>query len=119
MCAYSLDLRERIVRAVDHGRTYHEVADLFEISPTTVGRYCRLQRDQGHLRAQSPPGRPRQIAPSDHPALLEQVSAYPDATLEEHCERWEQSHGVRITPSTMCRAIQRLGWSYKKDPRRQ
>lgn len=118
MCAYSLDLRERVVRAVDQGRTYAEVADLFGISPTTVGRYRRRQQ-QGHLRAQSPPGRPRQIAPADHPALRAQLTTYPDATLAEHCERWEASHGARITPSTLCRAIQRLGWSYKKDPRRQ
>ncbi len=119
MCAYSLDLRERVVRALNQGRTYSEVAHLFGLSRTTVGRYRRLHREQGHLRAQSPPGRPRQIAPADHPALLEQLTTYPDATLEEHCQRWQQSHGVLITPSTMCRAIQRLGWSYKKESRRQ
>ena len=119
MCAYSRDLRERVLRALDQGRTCSEVAHLFGISRTTVGRDRRLHREQGHLRAQSPPGRPRQIAPSDHTALLEQLTTAPDVTLEEHCQRWEQSHGIRITPSTMCRAIQRLGWSSKQESRRQ
>lgn len=119
MCAYSLDLRERVLRALDQGRTRTEVARLFGVSNTTIGRYRRHKRDRGHLRAQSPPGRPRHITQDDHSALLEQLTAHPDATLEEHCQHWEQLRGVQVSVATMCRAIQRVGWSYKKDPHRQ
>ena len=38
-----------------------------------------------------------------------------DATLERHCELWEQERGVRVSISAMSRAIrEKLGWSYKK-----
>lgn len=119
MCAYSLDLRERVLGALDQGLTRVEAARIFGISNSTIGRYRRQQREQGHLHARTSPGRPRQIPPSEHPALRAQLTAYPDATLAEHCQHWEQSHGICLTPATLCRAIQRLGWSYKKESRRQ
>ena len=38
----------------------------------------------------------------------------PDATLAEHCARWEREQGVRVSAATMSRALRRLGWPLKK-----
>ena len=37
-----------------------------------------------------------------------------DATLEQHCEMWEQAHGEPASRWTMSRAIKHLGWTRKK-----
>jgi transposase len=42
------------------------------------------------------------------------VRATPDATLAEHCAAWAAAGGARVSPSTMCRLLQRLGWPLKK-----
>ena len=47
--------------------------------------------------------------------LWGQLQENDDATLECHCELWEQERGVRVSISAMSRAIrEKLGWSYKK-----
>ncbi len=48
-------------------------------------------------------------------ALWKQLENNDEATLERHCELWEKSQGVKVSISTMSRAIRKLGWSRKKD----
>jgi transposase len=48
-------------------------------------------------------------------ALWEQLEENDDATLERHCEMWEERTGIRVSVSAMSRAIRhKLGWTYKK-----
>lgn len=116
MRAYSLDLRERIVRAVrERQQSVEAVATQFEVSARTVKRY--LQRAEAGRRAPSPiPGRPREIGPAEEPALRAQWEAAPDAPLAEHCGTWAAGPGGRIHPTTMGRSLTRLGWSRQKRP---
>ena len=48
-------------------------------------------------------------------ALWKQLEENDTATLERHCEIWEERQGARVSISTMSRAIRKLGWSRKKD----
>jgi hypothetical protein len=46
---------------------------------------------------------------------LAQLQAHPADTLEEHCARWAETNGVKVSISTMSRVItQDLGWTRKK-----
>jgi transposase len=114
MRAYSQDLRERIVKAVESGKTKSETARLFGVSLPTVKRYLGLKRHTGHLTPRPIAGRPRAIQPQQHLDLIAQLQAHPDATLEEHCQVWLQSHQQRLSLSTMHRAIARAGFTLKK-----
>ena len=49
MRAYSMDLRERVVAAVDRGMTQEQAAVTFGVSVNTVGRYLTRRRDTGSL----------------------------------------------------------------------
>ena len=114
MKAYSTDLRERIVRAVVCGQPQTVVARTFGVGVATVRRYTTQQRTTGSLVPKRHPGPARRIGPADESALRAQVAAAPDAILAEHCATWEQTHGVRVSSPTMCRALARLGWPRKK-----
>jgi putative transposase len=46
-CPYSLDLRERVVKAVAEGLSYEDVAERFGISPSTVKRWMRRLQETG------------------------------------------------------------------------
>src|SRR5690242_10874226 len=113
MRAYSLDLRERIVRAVEAGTPQAEVARRFGVGRATVERYLRRHR-AGALAPRTSPGRPPRIGPAAESALGAQLKATPDATLAEHAEQWARTQGVRVSITTMHRAIGRLGWTRKK-----
>ena len=114
MRAYSIDLRERIVRSVQAGRSQCETARVFGIGLSTVKRYLQQLREQGGLAPKPIPGAARQIGAEQEEALRAQFQAHSDATLEQHCARWEQDHHQRVSVATMSRALDRLRWTHKK-----
>ena len=114
MKQYSADLRERLLGAIDAGLSQAEAARLFGVSTATLDRWRRRRRQTGSVAPRPRPGRPRRIAAHQDAALLGQVRAHPDATLAEHCARWDVAQGVRLSEATMSRALARLGWPLKK-----
>lgn len=114
MKAYSQDLREHVLRAVDQDISRAEVVRIFGVSEPTIKRYLKLRRDTGSLAPKAIPGRPPKKVGSLQKGLRPQLEAHPDATLEEHCKLWEAETGVRVSISTMSEAIRRLRWTRKK-----
>jgi transposase len=114
MRAYSQDLRERVLRAIDQGKSRQEIVEMLGVSLATIKRYLKQRREQGHVRPQVIPGREPKKRTMLEAGLEPQLRAHDDATLEHHCDVWEQSHGERVSRWTMSRAIKRLGWSRKK-----
>jgi len=114
MRAYSVDLRERIVRAVrQRHQSAEAVAAQFEVSVWTVKRYLK-RADEGRLPPSPIPGRPREIGAEQEDALRAQWRGAQDALLAEPCAAWAAAQGARVHPTTMARALARLGWSRKK-----
>jgi transposase len=117
MGIYSKDLRLRALDAVDRGISRKVVVETFSVSLTTLKRWLKKRREGGDLSPGTSTGRKRRILASaeEKEALWRQLEANDDATLERHCEIWEQERGVRVSPSAMSRAIRhKLGWTYKK-----
>ena len=114
MKQYSADLRERLLGAIDAGLSQAEAARLFGIGVSTIKRWRQRQRQTNSVAASPRPGRSRQIGREAEPALVAQVRAAPDATLAEHCARWEETTGGRVSRATMSRALGRAGWPLKK-----
>ena len=116
MNAYSLDLRLKVLDAVDRGIPRREVVETFGVSMPTLERYLRRRRRTGNLAPKPSPGRTPSIlaTPRERRALWEQLEENDEATLERHCELWEERGGTKVSVSTMSRAVRRLGWTYKK-----
>lgn len=110
------DVRERALAAVDDGHRVVDVAEMYRVDSSTLRRWRRQRSQTGTHRARPRPGRRRRIGSAEEPALAAQVQAYPDATLAEHCARWQASHGVLVSVPTMARSLGRLGLTLKKRP---
>ena len=113
MRPYSIDLRERVLRAAQSGRPLREISHLFRVSVNTIKRYQTLAQE-GDLHPKPIPGRGRHIGLDEQADLARQLEAHPDVTLAEHCLLWQESHGVRVSIATMHRSIRRLGYTLKK-----
>jgi transposase len=114
MRAYSLDLRLKIVQALDRGLPPSQVAAAFGVGVSSVRRYRQQWRATGDLAPRPIPGDTPLIGREQYPALRAQVARQPDATLAEHCQAWEQATGVRVSLATMSRTLTRLGLPLKK-----
>jgi transposase len=111
MRAYSYDLRQRILHAVDQGKPRVEIVKTFDVSRATIKRYLKLRRETGDVKPKAIPGRPATKGAALLAGLPSQLDAYPDATLEEHCQIWETTQGIQVSTASMSRAIQRLTWN--------
>lgn len=114
MKAYSTDLRERVVLAAKQGMLQVEIAKVFAISLSTIKRYLKQWRESDTLEPKPIPGRPSKKLALVQQDLEQMLSEAPDVTLEQHCQTWEQKHGIKVSLSTMSRAIKQLGWTRKK-----
>lgn len=115
MNPYSVDLRARVVAAVQAGTPRAEVQRLFQISAATLKRYVKQQRDTNDLTPRPHTGGRQPALPSDQHATLQQViGADPAATLQETCTQWATVTGVQVRVATMCRARAQIGWTRKK-----
>jgi transposase len=115
MKPYSVDLRVRVVQAVnDDKRPPEEVAKQFRISPASVYRFLQLDRDLNDLTPLKGTGRPRLIPAELEPILLEQIKANNDLTLEEHCKLWKKRTGLTLSVTCMFESQKRVNVTLKK-----
>ena len=117
MGSYSKDLRLKVLSAVERGIPRREVVDTFGVSLATLKRWLKKRREGEDLSPRSSTGRKRRIlgTAEERRALWAQLEEDDEATLERHCELWEERRGVKVSGSTMSRAIRHgLGWTFKK-----
>lgn len=114
MKQYPADFRERLLRAIEAGLPRAEAAQHFGVHERTIERWQQHQRATGDVAPAPRPGRPPRLAAAAAPTLAAQLAAAPDATLAMHCDAWAMATGVRVSVTTMWRAIRRVGWTVKK-----
>lgn len=109
MAGYSIDLRERVVAAVDKGLAKRDVAEAFGVSVRTLNRYLRLRRETGSLEPREIPGRPSVKGAALVAGLRPQAGAHADATVPEHCRLWEAAGNDAVSEATMARVLEKSG----------
>ncbi len=117
MKAYSLDLREKIVHAVESGESsIRKTAQRFSVSKSCVQKLLAQKRHEGHLNPRKQGGSKQSSLLPYQELLVAIVQQYPDATLAAYCEYLGEETGLWVSQSTLCRALQRLKLPRKKNP---
>lgn len=112
--AYSMDLRRRVVEAVDEGLSTREAARRFSIGIATAGAWHRLWRRTGGVRP-ARQGKPSGSKLDPHEDfILGLVEEVKDISLAEIAERLAQERGTRACPATVWNFFDRRGITYKK-----
>jgi transposase len=118
MKAYSKDLREKIVNAIERGMPKVQAARTFGVGVSTVKRYAtKAQRGEPLEPAKAPGKRPK-MDERVRKLLEEDLKKRPFVTLQQRCDFVEAISGVSVSRSTMCRAIVRMGSTRKKGDER-
>ena len=115
MKAYSEDLRERIVEAVERGMSKSEAARTFGLGLSSVKRYVGTAREGRPLTPKKRPGLRPKIDERGKRLLQANLQERPAATLSQRREFLQSAAGVRVSDSTVSRMLKRMGWSRKKD----
>jgi transposase len=115
MAAYSLDLRKRVLRAWDSGMDADSVAAKYEVSRAWVHRLVQRRRETGSIAPRPQTKFRARVLAGQDGRLVALITARPDATLAELRDALPTTAGV----STLWRAIDRLGFTLKKNGTRR
>jgi transposase len=110
MKAYSMDLRQRVLKDADAGMSTRRVATKYEVSESWVRRLKQRRREIGEIVPRSSRNRrqPKWLAIADQlQALVEQK---PDITLRE----LRDVLGGTLSIQTLSRALRQLQITFKK-----
>jgi transposase len=112
MKAYSVDLRQRVVAAVQEGNsTRGEIAERFSVCKSWIRRLLQRLRETGSIEPlPHGGGRPPKLDETDLERLRELSAEQPDATLNELRARL----GEPVCQMTICRGLRRLQLPLKK-----
>lgn len=108
--AYSMDLRKRVVAALESDESVARVAKRFSVARSTA-RAWQERAVAGRLQADKPgPIQPRKITPADDQIMREQVAADPGIIAKKLLTLI----GAEVVESTVDRRLIALGLRLKK-----
>ena len=118
MAAYSQDLRDRVLRALERGDGVTATARRFEVSVRWVDEVKRRQRVHAERESRPVGGYRRSRLADLEPQLRAWIKAEADLTLVQLCARLADD-GVAIKPSALWHQLDKWDLSYKKNSARQ
>jgi transposase len=114
---YSVDLRERVVAAIEAGASTGEAAKRFCVSKAAAGAWVRLKRASGGV-CPAAQGKPKGSVLDTHADFILGVLAdAPDTTLEELTERLAEERGIKVVHTAVWKFLDRRDMTHKKRPR--
>jgi transposase len=114
---YSVDLRERVVGRVEGGHSVREVAEMFEVSVSSVVKWSQRKRQTGSVAAKPMGSRQARSLSGQRDWMLARIVEKPDITLRELvAERRTQS--LETSYGSVWRLLKDEGISFKKKPAR-
>jgi len=112
---YSSDLRLRVAKAVEAGKTTREVGEQFQVSSSFVSNMHRLWKTSGDVQGKQLGGYRVSRLEAHRGALQEYLIANPSTTLAEIRTWLMQTHQETLSISAIDKYIRRhLGYRYKK-----
>ena len=112
--AYSGDLRERVIEAVETGASRREAAERFEVSVSSAVKWLQRWRER---RGAAPKPRGGSISPLEEFAseILALVAGHPDLTLVETVAALRKRR-IKTSRSSLWRFLDRHNITLKKKP---
>jgi len=113
MSSHGIELRSRIVEAVEEGESKSSVARRFKVGLSTVKRYMK-RAQAGCLEAKTASGPKSWLSKEAAEVLRQQVKDHNDWTLEQHAEGLGKSTGLNVKKSAIGKYFKHLKITRKK-----
>ena len=96
------------MKAVEQGDTsVRKGATRFDVSKAFVQKILKQKQTTGHVQPKKLGGSLKSVLNSRRTEWTQMVEKYPDSTLSEYCEYWLMNYKKAVSPSMMCRELQK------------
>lgn len=113
-----MDMRERLVEAVNSGLSCKAVAKRFAVAPSSVIKLMQAYRKIGSFAPKKMGGYRKAILAPHEETVKALVAETPDATLAELVDRLRKKK-IRVSRSALAAFLTRLRLTFKKNNTRQ
>jgi transposase len=107
---YSIDLRSKVMAAIDRGEKKSHVSRMFNISRDTIDRWLNRRKATGSVKAVQGYQQGHSHRIKDWEEFRAFAQRYGDKTQAEMAQLWLGEMSER----TMSRALAHIGWTRKK-----
>lgn len=114
-----IDLRRRVVAAIESGMSTGAAARRFEVSKAAAGAWARLKRATGDVQPKPQGSGTGSILDPHEAFILDLIEVDKDITLVEIAEQLETNRDLRVAPSTIWYWLDRRAITFKKNRARQ
>jgi len=111
---YSIDLRERVVSAVESGETCRAVAARFGVAVSSVVKWSQRYRATGSVAPGKMGGHRRRVLEPHREFIVEQISRTPHLTLHG-LKAILAARGVAVSHQAVWTFLRREGLRFKKN----
>src|SRR5579862_3774669 len=112
--AYGLDLRTRVIAAVDAGKRVDDVAITFQVSKRVIYEWLELRRETGSIAAKTGYQKGHSHKITDWAKFKEFANLHKHSSSPKMIVLWEKLTGVRVSDSVMLRALHKINFTSKK-----
>jgi transposase len=104
---YSIDLRNKVIKFIQSGKSQKEASSTFNIHKNTINRWVKRLQAEGHYKAKTRLGKKSKV---DLVSLESHIKAFPSSKLKDI------GNVFNISAWHVSRLLHKLGYSYKKKP---
>jgi transposase len=112
--AFSIDLRERVISAVDNNMRITEAVKVFKVSRRVIYEWLELRKTTGNLA----PKTGYQKGHSHKITDWEKFKAFAHENQQSNSPQmivaWEKLTGVKVSESVMLRSLKKINFTAKK-----
>ena len=112
---YSLDLRERVVSAVEQGGTCRAVAKRYGVAVSSVVKWSQRYRATGSVAPGKMGGHRRRVLEPHRDFIVEQINRTPHLTVRGLRDLL-RDRGIAVSHHAVWQFLRREGLSFKKNP---
>jgi transposase len=110
--SYSVDLRLRVLSALDGGLSKMQAHKTFTISRSTIDDWLTLRKETGHVQVL--PKRAGKKGLHEHEAFEDFVVRHQHSTLEQMRGAWHEEREQFVSVMSFSRALRAAGYTRKK-----
>lgn len=111
---FSIDLRERVIAAVDGGIHIDKVKEIFKVSRRVIYEWLELREKTGSLAPKTgfQKGHSHKITNWDQ--FKEFAYANQQSTILQMIPKWETLTGIKVSRSVIQRSLKKINFTSKK-----
>lgn len=111
----SIDLRERVIAAVDNNEPISKIAKTFNVSRGAIYNWLNLREKTNSLAPKSGYQKGHNHKVKDWEQFKEFAKKNKNRTLKEMCVEWQKEKNELVSISAMERSLKKINYTSKKN----